>query len=125
MELKVEFDEANLKEAALRATILKGAVGHLLSVLTPEALGVFLEKTLSEALKGIAPYEIQQAMRPYYEKIVSEYMSLPEVKARMEAAVRAAVDGSVSAYPAEIQSTIAGMAKKSFMDALHSKIKYC
>jgi hypothetical protein len=124
MELKVEFNEASLQEAALRATILKGTVAHLLSVLTPEALQVFLEKTLSDALKGIASYEIQNAMKPHYEKIISEYVSLPEVKARMEQAVRAAVDGSVAAYPASVQATLADMARKSFMDALHTKIKY-
>jgi hypothetical protein len=124
MELKIEFNEASLQEAALRATILKGTVAHLLSVLTPETLQVFLEKTLADALKGIASHEIQNAMKPHYEKIISEYVALPEVKARMEQAVRAAVDGSVAAYPAAVQAAIADMAKKSFMDALHSKIKY-
>ena len=62
MELKIEFNEAALQEAALRKTILVGTVDHLLSVLTPEALRVFLEKTLSDALEGIASYEIQNAI---------------------------------------------------------------
>ena len=97
MELKVEFNEAELKESSLRATILKGTVAHLLSVLTPEALQVFLEKTLADAVKGICSYDIQNAMRPHYEKIISEYVSLPPVKARLEAAVKAAVDGAVEA----------------------------
>lgn len=124
MELKVEFNEAELKESSLRATILKGTVAHLLSVLTPEALQVFLEKTLADAVKGICSYDIQNAMRPHYEKIISEYVSLPPVKARLEEAVKAAVDGAVAAYPASVQAAVSGMAMKSFMDALHSKIKY-
>jgi hypothetical protein len=124
MELKVEFNESNLQEAALRATILKGTVNYLLSVLTPETLRVFLEKTLADSVKGIASYEIQNAMKPHYEKIILEYVALPEVKARLEVAIKSAVDGSVAAYPATVQAFIADTAKKSFMEALQSKIKY-
>ena len=124
MELKIEFNEAALQEAALRKTILAGTVDHLLSVLTPEALRVFLEKTLSEAIKGIASYEIQNAMRPHYEEIVREYVAMPEVKARLVAAVRAAVDGSLAACPETVRAAILDVAKRSFMDALSTKIKY-
>ena len=124
MELKINFDEASLKESALRATILKVAVDHLLVALTPEALAVFLEKTPADALRGISSAEIQIALRPYLTTIVAEYVAQPEVKAKMVAAAQQGIESAISEYPATLRGTIMDMAKKSFASALETKARY-
>jgi hypothetical protein len=123
-ELKIEFNEAALQEASLRASILKGTVDHLLSVLTPEALRVFVEKLLADTLKGISSYEIQCAMRPHCQAIIQEYVERPGVKAHMEEVLHASVDSYVDEFPAMITSTIMETARKAFMESLTNKLRY-
>ena len=124
MELKINFDEAKLQEETLRATLLKGVVDHLLASLTPEALAVFLEKMLAEALKGISSYQITDAMRPHFKAIVDAYVATPEVTSRINEAIHAGVDSAIGDYPATIRGAVFDMAKKSMLDSLTSKLRY-
>lgn len=123
MEMKIDFDAASLQEATLRATLLKGVVDHLLGKLTPEVLTVFLEKTLADALKGISSYEITTAVRPHLKTIVDEYLTIPEVHARVVASVHQGVDLAVTQYPEEIRKSLVDTALANFKRALQEKLR--
>ena len=124
MELKINFDESKLQEEALRATILKGAVDHIVSKLTPEALTVFLQKTLAEALKGISSYQIQEAVKPYTAQVLAIYIEQPVVKAQIEAAAIAGVNLAIAEYPEALRKAIVSIAGKTFLDALSNKLRF-
>lgn len=122
MELKVEFDEKSLQSAALRATILKGAVDHLLTVLTPDTLKVFVEKVLAEAFDKISAWDMASAARPYVEKFVKEYMESPEVQERARCAARTAVDTALGKLPGDVANELATMARNEFRKAVEGKL---
>jgi hypothetical protein len=124
MELKIDFDEASLRESALRATLLKGAVAHIVSSVTPEAMAVFMEKVLADALRGIAGYDVQQAVRPHVKEIVDAYLAAPETRSRLEQAVRQGIDASINGLPEEVKKAVTAMAAENFRRALQSKLNY-
>lgn len=122
MEVKIDFNEKSLQEVALRDTILKGAIAHLMSALTPEALQVFVEKVLAQAFDKISNYDMCNALKSYVESYVREYMETPEVQERACRAAREAIDTALGKLPTEIASQLVEMAQSSFREAVKSKL---
>lgn len=121
MELKVDFNEKDLQAESLKATILKGAVDHLIGALTPDMLRGFMEKTLQQAFESILSWQMANAAKPYVDEIAKEYMTTPEVQERTRVAVRGAIDAALGKLPESMANDIAALARDSFRRAIESK----
>lgn len=122
MKIEVEFDEKALQAESLKATILKSAVQNILDSLTPEAMAVFVEKTIAESLKGITSWDLSAALRPHTTKLVNEYVATPEVQARMTKAFREAVDEALGTMPDLVKKEVAAAAAEAFKRSLLDKL---
>lgn len=122
MELNVNINEKELQTEALRVTILKGAVDHLMASMTPELLRTFMEKVLQQAFDSITGWQMANAAKPYVEQFAKEYMELPDTQERVRLATRAAIDTALGKLPGDIAADLANLARNEFKRAVENKL---
>jgi plasmid maintenance system killer protein len=85
--MKIEFENQSDLEVmvgqGLRATIMSGAVSHIVKELTPERLNVFVNEALERVFENFRLYEIESQIKKLAEKQLEHLISQPEAQERI------------------------------------------
>lgn len=111
--------EDELTAAAIRATILKGTLDHLIKEMTPERLTAFaddmLKKSFTDIFGGWAfNNQFHEEVKPLFLAAIRD----PIFQARIQKAVQEGLDKAVSQLPERVAKEIADFA----IDALRKKL---
>lgn len=100
--IKLELPEGLLEQQigkGIRATIMAGAVQHIVKELTPDRLAEFATQVLEEGLKEINGYQLRKMVGEMAEPMMKEYCMRPDFIARVETAVKEGMEKFIKDLP--------------------------
>lgn len=125
--IKLEFPEGMLEQQvgkSLRATIMAGAVQHIVKELTPERLQVFATEILEEGLKNLDSYELRKTVKDLADPMMKAYCMRPDFIARIEVAVKEGMENFVKDLPNVIHDQFKTLVVGSLVDAYKRNGRY-
>lgn len=100
--IKLELPKGMLEEQVgkgIRATIMAGAVHHIVNELTPERLKEFAIGILDQGLEALNGYELRNMVVKTAEPMMRAYCIRPDFISRVEVAVREGMEKLVTDLP--------------------------
>jgi len=94
-------------EEALRATIMKGTIDHLLAEMTPERMAVFADAWLAKVFTDLFSHwryggEVDAIVKP----VLLEQVKNPVFVARVQVAIQQGLDRAITELPDKIAKQI-------------------
>lgn len=117
--IKLEIPEGMLEEQigkGIRATIMAGAVQHIVKELTPKRLGEFATEILEQGLKDLNGYELRNMVSKTAEPMMKAYCLRPDFIARVEVAVKEGMERFIKDLPDTIYNEFKEVVINSLVD---------
>lgn len=100
--MELHIPEGALEEAVgkgLRATLMQGAVNHIVKELTPERMNTFVTGILDEGLKNLNSWELRSMVSKTAEPMMKDYSMRPDFIAAVEACVKEGMEKFLKELP--------------------------
>jgi hypothetical protein len=121
--MEIHLPDNALEDAVgkgLRATIMAGAVQHIIKELTPERLHQFATEILDKGLDNLNSWELQKAVSEAAAPAIKSYAMRPDFIARVEEAVKVGMEKFVNDLPNVIYEEF----KSTIVEAITDKYRH-
>lgn len=100
--MEIHLPEGALEDAVgkgIRATLMQGAVEHIVKELTPDLLRKFATDILDEGLKRLNSWDLRDMVMATAKPMIKEYSLRPDFIAQVEEAVNAGMKKFIQDLP--------------------------